>query len=909
MHARTAVLQGVQDTTRNCPPRGNIAPAQDDRGDGSFSFDVFGWNLGGSPPDCLKDVVVEHAKRQVRNTDLFTVQEFPRGKEGWSVERFGGLLTTSYRAKGEWRGQGVAFSEDTWTITKRIAGKKGVWIKMRLLMGKLELWLGVFHFTPGCNQNEYSAELETFFRRKPNDGCPLIVQGDANAPLGWIERDGDVQAQGLDCKSVLLLGKLSEMRLTACPPIVGHRGLPTSRPRQADRQGHQIDLFASSRTLTNTAELENIAKHHTKQRPGNAYRDPEEVRTLFRQARQLRTPGAWKNALAARRKRAVNGDWQAYRGVAKSCKPGWDQDFAASQQADPHLVVHRHLSAIYEGSGLSPVPPLGGSCRAFTVEELMTALGQLKLGKSVGMDLTSTEMLRALVQVKGGQIHLLEYLNKVFVQQKVPPEWNKPLLILLPKTANPTSPKELRPIALSSSTSKLFARMVLNRVAGKLDHVSPAQCAGRGRQPTDVLFTVHRLFQLDQEWKTGICAVKLDISKAFDSVNSNRLVSRLQERLGDGFEMRALRALLVDTEATLQSAWGSSTFPMGSGIKQGAIESPMLFSFLMDIAVMEASAQYAWDSRPKLYEGLVSEELLFMDDGILWGKDSNLVSDRLHELSTVLATYGLMLNMTKCKLYCSPYAQGPRFIRVQGVLLESGDCLEVMGVELAVGMSSTHILRPLLARARAKFWSISHLLRAKASIKARTRLFNKVITNTALWCIAAFPPETIALKLVNSFQFILMGWLLKLGKRADESWIEFRRRVVRSARLALHRSHVDRWSTQWLRQWWGYSGHRVRSLLRTHPPISAYVDEFRTLAWWEVEKDKKQGTGIRHPACFYARLMTMEAKMNRACSGHWRRFAHNRRGWGELCHAWVQQQDLPWCSGLQLSVLDENAEG
>ena len=83
----------VSKTTRNCPPRGNIAPAQDDRGDGSFSCDVFGWNLGGSPPDCLKDVVVEHAKRQVRNTDLFTVQEFPRGKEGWSVERYGGLLT------------------------------------------------------------------------------------------------------------------------------------------------------------------------------------------------------------------------------------------------------------------------------------------------------------------------------------------------------------------------------------------------------------------------------------------------------------------------------------------------------------------------------------------------------------------------------------------------------------------------------------------------------------------------------------------------------------------------------------------------------------------------------------------------------------------------------------------------
>ena len=228
---------------------------------------------------------------------------------------------------------------------------------------------------------------------------------------------------------------------------------------------------------------------------------------------------------------------------------------------------------------------------------------------------------------------------------------------------------------------------------------------------------------------------------------------------------------------------------------------------------------------------------------------------------------------------------------------------------MAVGMPVTQVLQPLLARARAKFWSISHLLRAKASIKARTRLMDRVVTNSALWCIAAFPPETLGLRVVNSFQFILMGWLLKLGKRPEETWVDFRKRVVRSARLALHSSGVGRWSTQWLQKWWGYSGHRTRTILRPNPPVSAYVDEFRTLAWWKHQQGLGPGIGVRHPARFFARLMSMEAKMDRVCAGPWRHYAHNRKGWGSLCRTWVQQQDLPWCSGLQLTVLDVDAEG
>ena len=607
---------------------------------------------------------------------------------------------------------------------------------------------GLSHFTPGCSHATYSQEVHDFLARKPCDGLPIILQGDANAHVGWTTKGSSVEAIGEDSKALFLLGSLQEAGLKGCPPVGPSRHLPTSRPRQEGREGHQIDLFLGCRirglgviihedsfayigtdhelmqgsfsmqgkgrwahhvtaprvwksgpariTHLDQQTLEQLAKTCTGVKAGQRYRDSEDVKALFRRAKTQKSPRCWKQALAARRsarraweaerlQRAVRGDWQAYRAFTKQSTPGWDHNFANAQTQDPHEVVHDHLQKIFQGPGLPPVEPLRGNCKAFDVEELSLALGQLKLGKSVGLDLTSTELLRALVEIEGGRVHLLEYLNGVFVRQQVPRAWNKPLLILLPKTPAPVGPKDLRPIALGSSMSKLFARMVINRIQGLLDHTSPAQCAGRGRQAADVLFTVNRLCQLDQEWKQGLCAVKIDISKAFDSVDRARMMEKLQERVGDTFELRALRALLVNTEATLQTAWGCSQLDMGSGIKQGAIESPVLFSFLMDVAMAETSRKHKWSERPKLFQGMESEELLYMDDGILWGRDCESLGQRLEEFSEVLQSFGLQLNIGKCRLYCSPYYQGNRGLKVRGHTLRAEKHLEVMGVKLAVG--------------------------------------------------------------------------------------------------------------------------------------------------------------------------------------------------------------------------------
>ena len=55
-----------------------------------------------------------------------------------------------------------------------------------------------------------------------------------------------------------------------------------------------------------------------------------------------------------------------------------------------------------------------------------------------------------------------------------------------------------------------------------------------------------------------------------------------------------------------------------------------------------------------------------MDDAVAWDVDAEVLSNRVRQLASELATWGLELNLGKCQYYCSPYASGGRELEVMG---------------------------------------------------------------------------------------------------------------------------------------------------------------------------------------------------------------------------------------------------
>ncbi|CAE7195220.1 unnamed protein product [Symbiodinium sp. CCMP2592] len=876
-------------------------------------FRVFGWNLGGCSADTLCDLVKTATREAVFDSDLFLLQELPRSRTGWATTTTKeGYRLVGHQGSSQWRGTGLLYSPLAWSVIRRVAKGKGTWFLLKSLRSSVQFWVATFHFTPGLTVQKHEQEVLEFLKGRPSDGRPVLLQGDSNAHLGWVAGSGAVEALGLEGKSIMMLDQFSAAGIRLCLPPSRQFSTPTSRPRREDCEGHQIDFGATKGVLRAALyihedsymlqgtdhellelrfwlRVDRAFPRHCS-RPRVWTKGPSHIDFLDQDALRQLARRSWESA---RIRRATEGDWQAFRDETRVQATGWDLVYADAQACDPHQSVHQHLTEVYSGDDLPPLPPFVGPVQAFSIEELTKAVSQIRKGKSVGVDLTSRELLDGILQTTGGPEHLLEFMNRTLCTQTVPRDWNRPLVIMLAKTDSPTAPSDLRPIAVGSSAAKLFSRLLVNRIAPKLAPRTHSQCASSGRQTCDVVCSLWKLCELEREWKAGLGVVKVDVRKAFDSVNRAALLAALRARLGDTAEYRCFHALLVDVEAVLQTCWGSSLLAMKSGIKQGSIESPILFSFLMEVALEQARVKYSWDQGSHLFHDMLEEDLLYMDDGYLWGPDCRTLGVRLGQLAEVLQGFGLTLNIAKCVLYCSPYCPGPHKLRLHRVTLEASDHLPVMGLKMRVGMSMSELIQPLLSRARSKFWGLKHLFRSKTQAKGRVQLMHRVISNTALWCIAALPPDRPALALVNSFQALLLTWLLRLGKRADEDWPAFRKRAVRSARYSLHVAGCPRWSTCWLTRWWTFAGHRVRASQQQFPPISTILEMFRDRQWWQKAKD----AGLSHPGRFFARLHSLDKAMDTVCGGPWRVYALDRAAWQAKLSTWIQQRDrvIPMC--------------
>ena len=728
---------------------------------GASPQDVFHatWNLGGVKLAQLAEGIHEVERLAKQRLDFLSLQELPRDEEGWKFHEVGCWSVQSHRDHAAWRGSAVCYRTKDWSLLKKSFGPRGLWCKLRRRVDGAHVWVGSAHLTQGSTRDVHATEVHGFLSHMPRDRDAQVFGVDANTPFAWIEHEGEWQAIGKEGKGEDMIARLDEAGagLTAPPPH--QKALPTCRPRRHDVTGRHIDVvggrYVSRRGLgiirdsymlvgsDHDAVLQALSmpvRHRTSARRANTRPkwvwaplhlpdrlNQEALKTLAVKctrpyggcsytdpplsiARRTRSPPDWKQALRARdfaRKQwketqiagATNGDWRAYREVAKRGVAGWEGHFADKVVAagkDPHVEVHEHFCRIYQGD---PIPPFPGvmvpRSPDFTVAEFRDAMRRGKLGKATGGDGVPHELLKALVELEGGETRMLEWFNRLLHgDEPIPEDWGHAVMVLLPKCARPELPKHLRPICLGSSANKVYARMLLNRAKEPFKYSGPFQNLGEGRQTVDYLWTVSRLMSLEAEWKFGIHFLKLDIEKAFDSLNRSLFLHRLRQKMGDTEELRSWWHLFTHTQAGLTTAWGE---PMGSGVRQGSVESPQAFASAMDWIMHDVQVKHGWDATSGAVEGLQFAEAAFVDDCFLWGAEKVDLELRVQQLIAELALWGLRVNAEKSQYYPSQYATDTGALRVGSVLVEKDDRLDVMGIPFQVGIRDfcTHSIKVL----------------------------------------------------------------------------------------------------------------------------------------------------------------------------------------------------------------------
>jgi len=232
---------------------------------------------------------------------------------------------------------------------------------------------------------------------------------------------------------------------------------------------------------------------------------------------------------------------------------------------------------------------------------------------------------------------------------------NNALIVLLPKMPDAAVPGDYRPISMIHSFVKLVSKLLASRLAPLLKNlISPNQNAFiRGRTIHDNFKFVQRAAVYLRKNKTPMTLLKLDISKAFDTVAWSFLLDALQA-FGFGAHWRRWVTTLLSTATSriILNGRPGNAIKHRRGVRQGDSLSPMLFIIAMEVfARLVATAAAERLLKPITVPGIRHHCSLYADDVIIFMQPDVAEATVVKEILRIFGeASGLQTNLAKCSI-------------------------------------------------------------------------------------------------------------------------------------------------------------------------------------------------------------------------------------------------------------------
>ena len=229
---------------------------------------------------------------------------------------------------------------------------------------------------------------------------------------------------------------------------------------------------------------------------------------------------------------------------------------------------------------------------------------------SVGSDGILLKFVRDALYVVA--LYLTCIINTSIVTGVFPDAWKHAIVVPIFKNGDFNNVSNYRPISLLPIVSKILEKIIANQLTDYLEDkklLSNSQHGFRPRLSTETALTVitdNIYYNMDQR-KISLLTL-CDLSKAFDSVSHNILISKCVQLKIDPFWFNSY--LRNRTQSVRIKSYTSKKQSINFGVPQGSVLGPILFNIFINDLIKNVKhclvIQYADDTQ-FLHSGYINE--------------------------------------------------------------------------------------------------------------------------------------------------------------------------------------------------------------------------------------------------------------------------------------------------------------
>ena len=327
-------------------------------------------------------------------------------------------------------------------------------------------------------------------------------------------------------------------------------------------------------------------------------------------------------------------------------------------------------------------------------------------------------------------IHLnliTEIINDSFKNGIFPDELKLAEVSPIFKKKDSLKKENYRPVSVLSHISKIFERLMYKQIEEFMqDKLSPLLTGFRKNHSTQQC-----LVNMLEEWKKNldnnkiVGSIFMDLSKAFDTINHDLLVSKLD---GYGFSSTALKYIKSYLENRKQRVNINNSFSLWenifAGVPQGSILGPLLFNiFLNDIFLFVTNS---------CLSNYADDNTLYCFGENIEAVNKNLKTDFTVVIEWFYQNY-MVLNAEKCHYMCLGRNTENATFRFNQKVYENSKEETILGITIDNKLTFYSHVKEICKKTSQKISDLSRIA-AYLSDSQKKLIFNSILKSQFSYC-------------------------------------------------------------------------------------------------------------------------------------------------------------------------------